>query len=231
MTRGRVLLLLAVAALVALFFAFDLGRYLDLELFQQQRGAALAVVDEYPWLSTLGFLLFYIVVTGLSLPGAAILTVVAGAIFGLILGVVIVSFASTIGATLAFVLARYLFRDSVQARFATQLEPLNRGMARDGAFYLFALRLVPAVPFFAINLSMALTPIRVWTFFWVSQVGMLAGTVVYVNAGREVGKLESLSGILSPTLIASFVLLGLFPLIARKALDFLSRRRQRAGAD
>ena len=137
----------------------------------------------------------------------------------------IVSFASTIGATLAFLLARYLLRDAVQRRFEKQLGPINEGVRKDGAFYLFALRLVPAFPFFAINLAMGLTPLRVWTFFWVSQVGMLAGTVVFVNAGQQLGQLETLAGILSPTLILSFALLGLFPLIAKKAVDYVKQRR------
>ena len=131
------------------------------------------------------------------------------------------------GATLAFTFARYLFKDRVQARFAKQLGPINRGVEQEGAFYLFALRLVPAFPFFAINLAMGLTPIKTWTFYWVSQAGMLAGTLVYVNAGRELGQLQSLAGILSPTLILSFALLGLFPLIAKKVINAISKRRDR----
>ncbi len=224
MTRNRLLLLAGVVLLVALFFYFELHLYLSLELLQAQRATAVEFRDGNPWLSAFAFLAFYIAVTGLSLPGAAIMTLAAGAIFGLAVGLVIVSFASTIGATLAFLLARYLFRDAVQRRFPKVLEPVNRGVSKDGAFYLFALRLVPAFPFFAINLAMGLTPIRVRTFFWVSQVGMLAGTAVFVNAGREIGQLESLSGILSPTLLLSFALLGVFPLIARKAVAWLSGR-------
>ncbi len=224
MKRSRVILLVGVVLLVAVFFYFDLQRYLSLEFLQAQRVAVVEFRDANPWLSALGFLVLYIGVTGLSLPGAAILTLAAGAIFGLAVGLVVVSFASTIGATLAFLLARYLFRDAVQGRFAKTLEPVNRGVREDGAFYLFALRLVPAFPFFAINLAMGLTPIRVWTFYWVSQVGMLAGTAVFVNAGREIGQLQSLAGILSPTLLLSFALLGVFPLVARKALGYLSAR-------
>ena len=152
------------------------------------------------------------------------MTLIAGAIFGLSVGLVLVSFASTIGASIAFVLARYLFRDLVQRRFESALKPINEGVEKEGAFYLFALRLVPAVPFFAINVGMGLTPIRLWTFYWVSQLGMLAGTAVYVNAGQQLGQLESLSGIVSPMLIGSFVLLGLFPLIAKKVVEFVKRR-------
>ena len=224
MKRNQIFLVAALIVLVALFFAFDLQRYLSLEFLQAQRSAAVEIHQANPWLTSLGFLAMYVAVTGLSLPGAAILTLAAGAIFGLALGTVIVSFASTIGATLAFLLARYLLRDAVQRRFEKQLGPINEGVQKDGAFYLFALRLVPAFPFFAINLAMGLTPLRVWTFFWVSQVGMLAGTLVYVNAGQQIGQLESLAGILSPTLILSFALLGLFPLIAKKAVDAIRKR-------
>ena len=227
MKRNQIILVAAVVVLVALFFAFDLQRYLSLEFLQAQRSAAVETHQANPWLTSLGFLALYVAVTGLSLPGAAILTLAAGAIFGLALGTVIVSFASTIGATLAFLLARYLLRDAVQRRFEKQLGPINEGVRKDGAFYLFALRLVPAFPFFAINLAMGLTPLKVWTFFWVSQVGMLAGTLVYVNAGQQIGQLESLAGILSPTLILSFALLGLFPLIAKKAVDTIKKRLKR----
>ena len=227
MKRNQIILVAAVIVLVALFFAFDLQRYLSLEFLQAQRSAAVEIHQANPWLTSLGFLAMYVAVTGLSLPGAAILTLAAGAIFGLALGTVIVSFASTIGATLAFLLARYLLRDAVQRRFEKQLGPINEGVRKDGAFYLFALRLVPAFPFFAINLAMGLTPLKIWTFFWVSQVGMLAGTLVYVNAGQQIGQLESLAGILSPTLILSFALLGLFPLIAKKAVDTIRKRLRR----
>ena len=227
MKRNQIILVAGIIALVALFFAFDLQRYLSLEFLQAQRSAAVEIHQANPWLTSLGFLALYVAVTGLSLPGAAILTLAAGAIFGLALGTVIVSFASTIGATLAFLLARYLLRDAVQKRFEKQLGPINEGVRKDGPFYLFALRLVPAFPFFAINLAMGLTPLKVWTFFWVSQVGMLAGTLVYVNAGQQIGRLESLAGILSPTLILSFALLGLFPLIAKKAVDTIKKRLRR----
>ncbi len=227
MKRNQIILAAAVIVLVALFFHFDLQRYLSLEFLQAQRSAALEIHQASPWLTSLGFLATYVAVTGLSLPGAAILTLAAGAIFGLGLGTVIVSFASTIGATLAFLLARHLLRDAVQRRFEKQLRPINEGVRKDGAFYLFALRLVPAFPFFAINLAMGLTPLKVWTFFWVSQTGMLAGTLVYVNAGQQIGQLESLAGILSPTLILSFALLGLFPLIAKKAVDTIKKRLER----
>ncbi len=210
--------------LIALFFVFDLHRVITLENFQAQREIVLDFYADNRLLTICLFMLVYIGVTGLSLPGASIMTLIAGAIFGLSVGLVLVSFASTIGASIAFVFARYLFRDLVQRRFESALKPINEGVEREGAFYLFALRLVPAVPFFAINVGMGLTPIRLWTFYWVSQLGMLAGTAVYVNAGQQLGQLESLSGIVSPMLIGSFVLLGLFPLIAKKVVEFVKRR-------
>ena len=171
------------------------------------------------------FFAIYVGVTALSLPGAAIMTLAAGALFGLVTGTILVSFASTLGATLAFLASRFLFHDVVQRRFGSYLKKINEGVEKDGAFYLFGLRLVPAFPFFAINLVMGLVPMRTWTFYWVSQVGMLAGTVVYVNAGTQLAAIDSLGGLLSPALIASFAALGLFPLIARKVLQFLQSRK------
>ena len=225
MKKRQWLILGGFVLLVGLFFYFDLHEVITLENFQEHRVSLVDYVAENLTLSILLFALFYVAVTGLSLPGATVMTLIAGAVFGLTVGLVLVSFASTIGASIAFVLARYLFRDLVQRRFESALKPINEGVKREGAFYLFALRLVPAVPFFAINVGMGLTPIRLWTFYWVSQLGMLAGTFVYVNAGQQLGQLERLSGIFSPMLIASFVLLGLFPLIAKKVLDYLRNRR------
>ena len=224
MKRNQIILLGAIVILVALFFYFDLGRYINLEFFQAQRAVVVDYYVDNRVVTIVAFLAIYIGMAALSLPGATIMTLAAGAVFGLPVGLVLVSFASTIGATLACMLARYLFRDAVQNRFGKYLGRINEGVEKDGAFYLFALRLVPAFPFFVVNLAMALTPIRLWTFYWVSQVGMLAGTAVYVNAGKEIGQLESLSGILSPTLLISFALLGVFPIIAKKALNVLSKR-------
>lgn len=224
MRKQQWIMLGVIAALIAAFFVFDLHQILTLENFQRHRNT---VVDFYQQNTLVTILLFaacYVAVTGLSLPGAGIMTIVAGAIFDLLVGVVIVSFASTIGASIAFLLARHLFRDIVQRKFTNALQPINQGIEREGAFYLFALRLVPAFPFFAINVAMALTPIRLWTFYWVSQIGMLAGTFVYVNAGQQVGQLDSLSGILSPMLIGSFVLLGIFPLVAKKTLELVKKK-------
>ncbi|GAB1262732.1 FAD-dependent oxidoreductase [Aurantivibrio plasticivorans] len=218
-------IVLVIALLVAGFFYFDLQQLLTLaglkdglEEFQSWRAAQ-------PLLVTGGFFLLYVVVAALSLPGAAVMTLAAGALFGLVLGTAIVSFASTVGATLAFLVSRYLLQKGVQQRFGERLATINEGVKRDGAFYLFTLRLVPVFPFFLINLLMGLTPIRTWTFYWVSQIGMFAGTLVYVNAGTQLGKLESLSGILSPALLFSFVLLGVFPLIAKKLLNTIKEKR------
>ena len=164
-------------------------------------------------------------VTALSLPGAALMTLAAGAIFGLGWGLLIVSFASSVGATLAFLVSRHLLRDSIQNRYGKSLKSINQGVERDGAFYLFALRLVPAFPFFLINLVMGLTPLKTWTFYWVSQLGMLAGTAVYVNAGTQLAQIQSLGDVASPGLLGAFALLGIFPIIAKKLIDGLRARK------
>ena len=225
MKKNKLLLIVVIAALIAAFFASDLGRYFTLDFFKSQQAAIDAYVQANPVQAGLVFFLIYVAVTGLSLPGATIMTLAAGAIFGLLWGTVIVSFASTMGATLAFLAARFLFRDAIQNRFGANLKAVNAGVEKDGAFYLFTLRLVPAFPFFIINLVMALTPIRTRTFYWVSQIGMLAGTLVYVNAGTTIARIESLRGILSPGLIVSFTLLGLFPLIAKWIVNTIKARK------
>ncbi len=228
--RTKTFLLLSFAALVAAFFAFDLGRFLSLAAIKEHQADLAALYQGRPALVLAGFFAAYVAVTALSLPGAAILTLAAGAIFGLVTGTILASFASSLGATLAFLSSRYLLRDSVQRRFASRLADVNSGIERDGPFYLFSLRLVPLIPFFVVNLVMGLTGMRATTFYLVSQAGMLAGTVVYVNAGTQLSRVDSLRGILSPGLIASFVLLGLFPLAARKAASLLQRRRGRAAS-
>ena len=225
MNLRKGVLLLVVAVLIASFFLFDVGSFLTLENLKAQQAELDSWREQNPQLSLLVFFVVYVVVTALSLPGAAVMTLAIGAIFGFVTGTILVSFASTIGATLAFVIARFLLRDTVQARFGDKLKAINQGVEKDGAFYLFGLRLVPLFPFFVINLVMGLTPIRTWTFAWVSQVGMFAGTLVYVNAGTQLAKIDSLSGILSPGLIISFVLLGVFPLIAKKILAGIKARK------
>ncbi len=184
------IVLVAIAALIAAFFVFDLGRLFSLDYFKAQQAAIDAYFQAHPLQTAAIYFVIYVAVTGLSLPGAAIMTLVGGAIFGLLWGTVIVSFASAIGATLAFLASRFLFRDAIQAKFGDKLAAINRGVEKEGAFYLFALRLVPAFPFFVINLVMGLTPIRTWTFYWVSQLGMLAGTIVYVYAGTKLARIR-----------------------------------------
>ncbi len=221
----RVGVLLLLLALLAAFFLLDLGQYLNLATIKARQADLEAWRATQPLTAALAFFAAYIAVTALSLPGAAVMTLVAGALFGLGWGLLIVSFASSIGATLAFLASRWLLRDWVQARFGPRLAALNAGIAKEGGFYLFTLRLVPVLPFFAINLAMGLTPIRPLTFYWVSQLGMLAGTLVYVNAGTQLARIESLSGIVSPGLLGSLVLLGVFPLVAKKIVDLVQAKK------
>jgi len=225
MSRSKVVVVAVIALLVAAFFAAGGPAYLSFENVKAQQAAILDYYAMHPAQTVLVFFLVYVAVTGLSLPGAALMTVAAGAIFGLLWGTVIVSFASTFGATLAFLVSRFLLRDWVQGRFGHSLRTSNAGIEREGAFYLFTLRLIPAIPFFAINLAMGLTPMRAATFFWVSQLGMLAGTIVYVNAGTQLAAIEAPGDILSPGLIGAFVLLGIFPLLAKKIVDAVKARR------
>ena len=222
---GKLALLALILAGVVGFFLLDLGQYLTLSSLKAQQAELGRWVDARPLEAAGLFFLVYVAVTALSLPGAAILTLAAGAIFGLLLGTVIVSFASTIGASLAFLSARYLLRDWVKARFSKRVQAIDEGIAKDGPFYLLTLRLIPVFPFFLINLAMGLTAMRLLTYFLVSQIGMLPGTIVYVLAGTQLAAIESTADILSPGLIGSFVLLGLFPLIAKFVIDRIRRRR------
>ena len=225
----KIILLGLLAVVVLLFFQFDLEQYLTLEYVKSQQ----EIIDQYyrenQALTLIGFFLGYVVITGVSLPGATVMTLAAGAIFGLFTGLILVSFASTIGASIAFLVSRYLFRDMVESRFSASLKSINAGIERDGPFYLFALRLVPAFPFFVINLVMGLTSLRLWTFFWVSQVGMLAGTVVYINAGTQLGSIESANEIFSTGILLSFLLLAMLPFIGRKVVAVLRNRKALEG--
>lgn len=225
----KITVISVLVALAVAFFAFDLNQYLTLENLKQGHARFTEWQQESPVTVALAFALIYIVVTGLSLPGAAIMTLAGGALFGLLWGTVIVSFASTIGATVAFLVARFLLHDWVQDHFSKRLEAINRGVEREGGFYLFAMRLMPVFPFFIINILMALTRIRTRTFYWVSQVGMFPFTVVYVNAGTQLAQVDSPADILSPGLVLSFVLMGLFPLLAKKILQGIKRLRAGAG--
>jgi uncharacterized membrane protein YdjX (TVP38/TMEM64 family) len=216
---------LALAALSTLFYVYHyvLHDPISLANLKAQQAGFADWYAQSPALVVALFFGLYVLVTATSIPAATILTLAAGALFGVVEGTIIVSFASSIGATLAMLASRYLFRDWVTGKFGDKLTSFNEGMAREGAYYLFALRLVPVVPFFVINLLMGLTAIRARTFYWVSQIGMLAATVVYVNAGTQLAKIDSLKGIASPSLIASFVALGLFPVVAKAVVGKLRR--------
>ena len=221
----KALILAVIAGLILIYFLFDLGQYLDLDYFAQQQEKIFAYRDSFPIRTAAVFFILYILVTGLSLPGAAIATLIGGAVFGLLWATILVSFASVIGASCAFLMSRHVLRDSIQNRYGDRLQTINKGIEKDGAVYLFTLRMVPLFPFFVINLVMGLTPMRLTTYFIVSQIGMLPGTVVYVNAGTQLAKIDSVASILSPTLIASFALLGIFPLIAKLIINAMKTRK------
>lgn len=228
--RFKPLIALALLALVvALVVSSGITDLLDLETLRQRQSQLEAWIDANLWLALGLFFALYVLVTALSIPGAAVMTLAAGALFGLVAGTVLVSFASTLGATLAFLVARFLLRDSLRARFRGRLEAIDAGIRRDGGFYLFTLRLVPLFPFFLINLLAGLTALRTWTFFWVSQLGMLPATVVYVFAGTQLAQVQSLGDVLSPGLIGAFVAVGLLPLLMRWLSRGLQARRVYAG--
>ena len=212
---GKLVLFAFFVAAIAAFFIFDLGAYLTLDSLKARQSDLASLLDNRPLAVIGGFFLVYVATTALSLPGAAILTLAAGAVFDLWLGSLIVSFASTIGASLAFLSSRFVMRDWVKSRFGSRVAAIDRGIEQGSAVYLLTMRLIPAFPFFLINLAMGLTKMRLATFYGVSQIGMLPGTLVFVNAGTQLAAIESTGDILSPGLIGSFVLLGLFPLIAR----------------
>ncbi|WP_226698001.1 FAD-dependent oxidoreductase [Qipengyuania flava] len=225
----RLLIIAALAALVAAYFFFGLGDYLTVEGIKQVAGDVGAYYERNPAQVIVGFFLVYVAVAAASLPGAAVMTLAAGALFGVLMGTIIVSFASTLGATLAFLASRYVLRDGIEARFGERLRTVNQGLERDGAFYLFTIRMIPLFPFFVVNLVMGLTRIGTWTFAWVSQIGMLLGTIVYVNAGTQLARIDSLSGIASPAVLASFALLGIAPWFAKAIIGWIKRRKVYAG--
>lgn len=224
-TLFRVCLVAFVVALAITVRALGLEQYLSLAYLKESQARFAALYAERGAVVLGVYMAVYVFVTALSIPGAVPLTLAGGALFGLTAGTVAVSFASTIGATLACAVSRFVLRDWVQSRFGDRLAAVNEGMAREGAFYLFSVRLVPVFPFFVVNLVMGLTRLPLLTYAWVSQIGMLPATVVFVNAGRELARIDSLSGIMSPRLLFSFALLGLFPLVVRKTVDRLRRRR------
>lgn len=221
----RIAIVIVVVGLIVIFKVFGLEQFFTLSYIKESQGKFAALYSDHRFMVIAAYMVIYILVTSLSLPGAAIMTLAGGALFGLLIGTVVVSFASSIGATLACFISRFVLRDWVQHKFGDKLKTVNEGIETEGAFYLFTLRLIPIFPFWLINLIMGLTKMAITTFYWVSQVGMLAGTIVYVNAGMELGQISSLSGILSPGIIFSFVLLGLFPISAKKLLSLYKSRK------
>jgi len=224
---NKIIIIAVIVIAVATFRIFNLGEYLSLSYIKESREKFESLYAEHTLPVIGGYMLIYILVTSLSLPGAAVMTLAGGALFGLLRGTIIVSFASTIGATLACLVSRFILRDWVQGKFGERLKTVNDGIEREGSFYLFTLRLIPVFPFWLINLVLGLTKMPLRTFYWVSQFGMLPGTIVYVNAGKELGKIDSLSGILSPGLILSFVILGLFPLATKKLMAWYKSHRRK----
>ncbi|MEC6898965.1 FAD-dependent oxidoreductase [Photobacterium piscicola] len=226
MKNNKLLLLTVILAIIGTWFYFDLGQYLTLEAAKREQLTLQDYIIENPISAYIGFFSLYVLVTALSIPGASILTLLGAALFGFWASLIMVSFASTIGATLAFLSSRFILRDWVQAKFGNRLATLNNGIEKEGGFYLLTLRLIPVFPFFLINLLMGLTIIKTRTFFWVSQLGMLAGTAVYINAGTQLGKIESLSGIISAPVLLSLVLLGIFPLLTKWIMKTMAVKKQ-----
>ena len=223
---GKILFVAAIVGCLVAFWALRIDRYFTLAYLKGSLGLFKAVYAAHPVALILAYFTLYVFMVSLSVPGAVILTIAAGALFGLVIGTLLVSFASSLGATVACAAARYVLRDWVVARLSGRAGWISEGIEREGAFYLFTLRLIPLFPFWMINLAMGLTKMPLFTYYWVSQVGALPGTIVYVNAGREVGRIDRLSGILSPGLIASFVLVGLFPICAKKLMALYKARRE-----
>jgi uncharacterized membrane protein YdjX (TVP38/TMEM64 family) len=226
--NSKIMQKIVIASIIVLgivaFRYFNLGQYVTLEYIKASQDNLQALYLENRFLFVAAYMGIYIAVTAMSLPGAAVLTLAGGGLFGFMVGTVAVSFASTIGATLACLVSRFLLREWVQNKFGDRLVIINDGIEKEGAFYLFSLRLVPIFPFFVINLLMGLTRMRLLTFFWVSQIGMLAGTIVFINAGKELAKIDSLSGIMSPGVLMSFVVLGLFPITIKKLLSLYKKK-------
>jgi uncharacterized membrane protein YdjX (TVP38/TMEM64 family) len=226
--KTKLILVAAVAALIASYFIFDLGQYFSLDYLKSQKEALNQFYSDKPVLVIAVYFFAYVAMAALALPAAAILTLAGGAIFGFTTGFIVVSFASSIGATIAFLLTRYLFHDAIEAKFGDRLEALNTGIEKEGAFYVFGLRLVQLFPFVVVNSVLALTKLKTWTFYWSSQIGMLAGTAVYVNAGTQLASIDTLGDIANPKLLISFALLGVFPIIAKYVLAILKRDKATA---
>ena len=222
---NKIIIVIVIVAVIAAFKIFNLGDYLSLSYLKESQVKFQAMYSENSITVIAAYMLIYILATSLSLPGAVILTLAGGALFGLVTGTIIVSIASTLGATLACFVSRFILRDWIQKKFGDKLKMVNEGIEKEGLLYLFTLRLIPVFPFWLINLVMGLTKMPLKSFFWVSQVGMFPATIIFVNAGKELARIDSLSGILSPGLIVSFVLLGLFPLITKKLLGLYKKKK------
>jgi uncharacterized membrane protein YdjX (TVP38/TMEM64 family) len=220
----KISIITIILLIIISFFVFDIGKYFTLEFLKNSQASFNLYYENNPLYTISLFFILYVLVTALSVPGAAVLTIGAGALFGLVLGTIIVSFASTIGATLAALMSRYILKDWVEKQFGDKLKVINKGIEKEGSFYLFTLRLIPVVPFFIINLAMGLTKMKLRTFFIVSQLGMLAGTIVYVNAGVQLASINSLSEIISFQVLLSFIILGLFPIVAKKLIEIYKTR-------
>lgn len=224
----KLLLGIGLLALIV-FLGANFGQYLTLDNAKAQQQALAEIIDSHFALAALSYFFAYVAITAFSIPGAAVVTLLGAALFGFWTSLLLVSFASTIGATLAFLSSRFLLKEWVQSKFGDKLATINQGVEKDGAFYLFSLRLIPVFPFFLINLLMGLTPITIARFYLVSQLGMLPGTAVYLNAGTQLAQIDSLSGIVSPTVLASFALLGVFPIIAKWVMAKLKASPQSNG--
>ena len=223
----KVIIVIFIIGLIVVFKVFNFGEYLTLSYIKDSQEKLMILYNEHPAAVIASYMIIYILTTSLSLPGAVVLTIAGGALFGLLVGTLVVSFASTIGATLACFVSRFLLRDWIQDKFADRIQKVNEGIEKEGAFYLFTMRLIPVFPFWMINILMGLTKIPLIKFYWISQVGMLPGTVVYINAGKEIAKIESLKGILSPSLLISFALIGIFPISVKKLIAFYKARKNR----
>jgi uncharacterized membrane protein YdjX (TVP38/TMEM64 family) len=225
----KVAIAAVMVALVVAFRVFELDRYFTLSFLKESKDSFAALYAQRPLLVVGCYFLIYTLVAALALPGAVVVTLAGGALLGLAVGTAVISFASTIGATLACFISRFLLRDWVQNKFGDKLKTINQGIDQEGALYLFTLRLIPIFPFFMINLVMGLTRLPLTRFYWVSQLGMLPGTLVYVNAGKELGRIDSLSGIVSPSLLVSFAILGLFPITVKKLMGWVRGKRGQSG--
>ena len=225
--KKKIVILVVVVSLIAAFKVLDLGRYLTLSFLKESLDKCKDFYEKHTVLVIAEYFAIYVLTTSLSLPGASPLSIVGGALFGFWVTTLVVSFASTIGATLACFVSRFLLRDWVQSKFSDKIAKVNEGIEREGAFYLFTLRLIPLFPFWIINLVMGLTKMPLLKFYWVSQIGMLPGTMVYVNAGKELAKIESVKGIFSPSLIISFALIGIFPIAVKKLVSFYRKRKEK----